>query len=92
MSNPSHLKLHLESPKIFKILATNKKSLKKRGFGRIGVIDLKEIHDKKHIVKLHKNNHLALVDTKGMQCKMGHISILDTFDSNANIAYDGAND
>jgi hypothetical protein len=30
MSNPSHLRLHLESLKIFKILPTNKKILKKK--------------------------------------------------------------
>jgi len=59
MSNPSHLRLHLESPKILNFLPTNKKSLKKGGFGRIGVIDLEEIHDKNHLVKLQRNNHLA---------------------------------
>jgi hypothetical protein len=59
MSNPSHLRLHLESPKILNFLPTNKKPLKKGGFGRIGIIDLEEIHDKIHLVKLHRNNHLA---------------------------------
>jgi hypothetical protein len=59
MSNPSHLRLHLKSPKILNFLPTSKKSLKKVGFGRICIIDLEEIHDKKHLVKLDMNNHLV---------------------------------